>query len=189
MTAIVDTIDTTTVSLAATAQITEAGGTVTYTASVDNAPASDMTVTLSNGETITIAAGTTSGTVDVAVAADEDAIAETDAISATIGFTYMMTDVWAIEVLAAYPFKHDIELLDGTKVGSTKHLPPTVSVQSSPVQLKLLVVWKKTLCTSQTSPSTNRTRNEQLARPATANHRGNSLDSGGKRNAAALVRA
>ena len=51
------------------------------------------------------------------------------AASLTLNFTYMMTDVWAVEVLAAYPFKHDIELLDGTKVGSTKHLPPTVSLQ------------------------------------------------------------
>ena len=41
----------------------------------------------------------------------------------------MMTDVWALELLAAYPFKHDIELLDGTKVGSTEHLPPTLSLQ------------------------------------------------------------
>ena len=33
-----------------------------------------MTVTLDNGETITIAAGDTSGSVDVTVASDEDAI-------------------------------------------------------------------------------------------------------------------
>ena len=49
--------------------------------------------------------------------------------SVSLNFTYMMTDVWALELLAAVPFKHDIELLDGTKVGSTKHLPPTLSVQ------------------------------------------------------------
>ena len=49
--------------------------------------------------------------------------------SVSLNFTYMMTDVWALEVLAAVPFKHDIELLDGTKVGSTKHLPPTFSLQ------------------------------------------------------------
>lgn len=49
--------------------------------------------------------------------------------SVTLNFSYMMTDVWALELLAAVPFKHDIELLDGTKVGSTKHLPPTLSVQ------------------------------------------------------------
>jgi outer membrane protein len=49
--------------------------------------------------------------------------------SVTFNFSYMMTDVWALEVLAAVPFKHDIELLNGTKVGSTKLLPPTVSLQ------------------------------------------------------------
>ena len=49
--------------------------------------------------------------------------------SASINFTYMMTDIWAIEVLAAYPFKHDIHLRGGPKVGSTKHLPPTVNLQ------------------------------------------------------------
>jgi outer membrane protein len=51
------------------------------------------------------------------------------AVSATVNFTYMMTDNWAVEVLAAYPFKHDIYLVGGPEVGSTKHLPPTVSLQ------------------------------------------------------------
>jgi len=60
---------------------------------------------------------------------NSDIVSVESGSSFTINFTYMMTDVWAIEVLAAYPFKHDIELLDGTKVGSTKHLPPTVSLQ------------------------------------------------------------
>ena len=49
--------------------------------------------------------------------------------SVSLNFTYMMTDVWGLELLAAVPFTHDIELLDGTKVGSTKHLPPTLSIQ------------------------------------------------------------
>ena len=49
--------------------------------------------------------------------------------SVTFNFSYMMTDVWALEVLAAVPFKHDIELLNGTKIGSTKQLPPTLSLQ------------------------------------------------------------
>ena len=49
--------------------------------------------------------------------------------SVSLNFTYMMTDVWGLELLAAVPFKHDIELLDGTTVGSTKHLPPTLSIQ------------------------------------------------------------
>jgi len=51
------------------------------------------------------------------------------ATSATVNLSYMMTDCWALELLAAYPFKHDLELQDGTKIGSTKHLPPTLSLQ------------------------------------------------------------
>jgi len=51
------------------------------------------------------------------------------ATSATVNLTYMMTDCWALELLAAYPFKHDLELADGTKIGSTKQLPPTLSLQ------------------------------------------------------------
>ena len=44
--------------------------------------------------------------------------------------TYFLSDTWAVEVLAALPFSHDIKLAaDGTRVGDTKHLPPTVSVQ------------------------------------------------------------
>jgi outer membrane protein len=61
---------------------------------------------------------------------DNHAIVSVDgAGSLGLNFTYMMTDIWAIEVLAAYPFEHDIALIGGPKVGSTKHLPPTVSVQ------------------------------------------------------------
>ena len=53
-----------------------------------------------------------------------------DATSLTFNFSYMMTSHLSVEVLAAYPFEHDIYLNDGgPKVGSTKHLPPTVSLQ------------------------------------------------------------
>lgn len=41
---------------------------------------------------------------------------------------YFFRDNWGIEVLASLPFHHDIEL-NGVKAGSTKHLPPTVSLQ------------------------------------------------------------
>lgn len=51
------------------------------------------------------------------------------ATSATVNLTYMMTDCWAMEILAAYPFKHDLDLQDGTRIGSTKQLPPTLSLQ------------------------------------------------------------
>lgn len=44
--------------------------------------------------------------------------------------TYFYSPNFAVEVLAALPFSHDIKLADGgTKVGEAKHLPPTVSLQ------------------------------------------------------------
>lgn len=53
---------------------------------------------------------------------------------------YMITDQLAIEVLAATPFEHNIEAqgqgaISGTNLdaGSTKHLPPTVSLQWYPL--------------------------------------------------------
>ncbi len=52
-----------------------------------------------------------------------------DDTQVTFDFTYLFTDKWAIEVLAALPFEHDIMLQDGTVIGSTEHLPPTVSIQ------------------------------------------------------------
>lgn len=48
--------------------------------------------------------------------------------SLTIEASYFFADKWAAELLAAYPFNHDITL-DGSTVGDTDHLPPTVSVQ------------------------------------------------------------
>ena len=60
---------------------------------------------------------------------NHDIVSVESATSFTFNVSYMMTDVWALELLAAYPFKHDIELLDGTKAGSTKQLPPTFSLQ------------------------------------------------------------
>lgn len=46
---------------------------------------------------------------------------------------YMITDNWGMELLAATPFEHDISVkglpLDA---GSTKHLPPTLSLQWYP---------------------------------------------------------
>ena len=46
--------------------------------------------------------------------------------------TYMLTPQVGIELLAATPFKHTVEL-DGNKIGTTKHLPPTLSVQYYPM--------------------------------------------------------
>lgn len=46
----------------------------------------------------------------------------------TFDATYMLSPNWGVELLAALPFEHDIALIDGPTVASTKHLPPTVSV-------------------------------------------------------------
>lgn len=59
-----------------------------------------------------------------------------DATSFGFTITYMYTDNWGVELLAAVPFKHDIKLsaaIDGqtgsVKIGETEHLPPTLSLQ------------------------------------------------------------
>ena len=52
-----------------------------------------------------------------------------DAWSLTFTGSYQWKENWAVELLAAYPFEHDIELEDLGKVGETKHLPPTLSLQ------------------------------------------------------------
>ena len=47
----------------------------------------------------------------------------------TITGEYFLQDNLGIEVLAALPFQHDISVAGVGKVGSTRHLPPTVSLQ------------------------------------------------------------
>lgn len=47
----------------------------------------------------------------------------------TVTFEYFMADNIGVELLASFPFKHDINLGGVGEVGDTKHLPPTLSVQ------------------------------------------------------------
>lgn len=47
----------------------------------------------------------------------------------TITAEYFVRDNLGIEVLASLPFQHDININGLGNVGSTKHLPPTVSLQ------------------------------------------------------------
>jgi outer membrane protein len=47
----------------------------------------------------------------------------------TITAEYFIRDNLGIEVLASLPFQHDINIDGLGRVGSTKHLPPTVSLQ------------------------------------------------------------
>lgn len=57
-----------------------------------------------------------------------------------LNFAYMVTDNWAVELLAATPFKHDVAVkntdLGSHKLGSLKHLPPTLSAVYYPLDNK-----------------------------------------------------
>ncbi|MCE8035668.1 MAG: outer membrane beta-barrel protein [Halomonas sp.] len=63
------------------------------------------------------------GAIDVDVRSDTN-----------LGFTlgYLFHDKLGVELLAALPFKHDIRL-NGDEVASTKHLPPTLTLQYYPL--------------------------------------------------------
>ncbi|WP_140627733.1 immunoglobulin-like domain-containing protein [Methylibium rhizosphaerae] len=76
--------DAASLSLSATPALTEAGGTITYTATLTEPPVSPLSVTLSNGATITIAAGALSGTVDVPLAAADDVYVDPGSVSTAI---------------------------------------------------------------------------------------------------------
>ncbi|MEI4943249.1 retention module-containing protein, partial [Aeromonas caviae] len=89
-----DTIDTTTVTLGAPAQVNE-GGQITYSASVNNAPQSDLVLTLSNGASITIKAGELSGSVTVDAPSDDvynDGSSLTVSITGSSGGNYEQLD-------------------------------------------------------------------------------------------------
>ncbi len=60
------------------------------------------------------------GTLDVEVDSN---------VRPTITAEYFVRDNLGIEVLASLPFQHDININGLGNVGSTKHLPPTVSLQ------------------------------------------------------------
>ena len=61
---------------------------------------------------------------------DNSDIVEVDADTmVTFNVSYFFQDAWAVELLAALPFEHDIDLVGGGRVASTKHLPPTLSLQ------------------------------------------------------------
>ncbi|MER2490289.1 immunoglobulin-like domain-containing protein, partial [Catenovulum sediminis] len=70
-----------TLNLSATTSVLE-GGTITYTATLSHAAETEMTIGLTNGQSITIAAGSTSGTVNVT--ASDDVYVGADAVTAGI---------------------------------------------------------------------------------------------------------
>ncbi|MGZ7458863.1 retention module-containing protein, partial [Pseudomonas sp. Ma2-10] len=82
LTTITDSKDTTGLSLLASPEVAE-GGSIVYTANLTNAAGTPVTVTLSNGAVITIAAGATTGSVTVAAPAD-DVYKDAGTVQATI---------------------------------------------------------------------------------------------------------
>ncbi|MEQ6885409.1 OmpW family outer membrane protein [Salicola sp. Rm-C-2C1-2] len=54
---------------------------------------------------------------------------------AAVSLSYMFTDHISLDLLAATPFEHDIEASQagGAAIGSTKHLPPTLTVSWFPL--------------------------------------------------------
>jgi outer membrane protein len=61
---------------------------------------------------------------------DNSTLVNVDAgTSLTFSATYLFAPQWGVELLAALPFEHDVDLNGGGKVADVKHLPPTLSLQ------------------------------------------------------------
>ncbi|WP_268799492.1 retention module-containing protein [Pseudomonas huanghezhanensis] len=73
-----------TLTVTGTPTLTENGGTLVYTATVTQAPQTDLIVTLSNGQTIVIAGGQTTGTVSVQIPNGNTPYIDPTQISTTI---------------------------------------------------------------------------------------------------------
>ena len=77
---------------------------------------------------------TDSDQIDVAGLATLEGVDVDDDTQLGITATYMLTDIWAIELLAATPFEHDITVKGApVDAGSTKHLPPTLTFMWYPM--------------------------------------------------------
>ena len=73
-----------------------------------------------------------SDNLDLSDSVDTITVEVDDGTSLTLIGTYMFSRNWAFDVLAAWPFNHDINLVVngvGDKVAETDHLPPTFSIQ------------------------------------------------------------
>ncbi|WP_434559412.1 retention module-containing protein [Pseudomonas sp. Z4-20] len=73
-----------TMTLSATPTLTEAGGVLVYTATVTQAPLTNLTVTLSNGAVIVIPAGQLTGSVNVPLAPNDTVYNDPSQISVTV---------------------------------------------------------------------------------------------------------
>lgn len=83
-----------------------------------NPDSQQSTIYAAGNQTVNLGAGAISASVD-------------DNTQLGLNFVYFYDNNWAVELLAATPFKHDIMVDTGAGVvnlGETKHLPPTLSV-------------------------------------------------------------
>ncbi|MBN7045163.1 retention module-containing protein, partial [Pseudomonas fulva] len=74
----------TTLVVGATPSISEAGGVIVYTATVGQAPGSDLVITLANGSVIVIPAGQTTGSVNVVIPPNDTPYIDGGQISTTV---------------------------------------------------------------------------------------------------------
>lgn len=73
------------------------------------------------------------GATQIFPKSDNNAVVDIDdQLGFGFNISYMFLDDWALEVLAAMPFEHEIRTKGKTPVGSVQHLPPTISVQYHP---------------------------------------------------------
>lgn len=71
------------------------------------------------------------GVTNVDPKSDNHSIVNVDnAYSATFNATYMVSERFGVELLAAFPYTHDVNLnAGGGRAAEFKHLPPTLSAQ------------------------------------------------------------
>ncbi len=82
-----------------------------------------------------VAPNTDSDVIDVAGIVTLPGVEVDDNTQLGLTGTYMFSDHIGLELLAATPFKHDIEVDGiGLPAGDTKHLPPTLTLQYFPLQ-------------------------------------------------------
>lgn len=70
----------------------------------------------------------TANKFDTTSALPADSVHVSDKTIPEVDISYFFTPNWAAELILTYPQKHDVSL-NGTTIGSFKHLPPTLTVQ------------------------------------------------------------
>jgi outer membrane protein len=67
--------------------------------------------------------------LDSANKGDVDGLSVNNKAFPEVDITYFITPNWATELVLTYPQEHDVRLAGAGKIGTVKHLPPTLSLQ------------------------------------------------------------